>query len=84
MNGGMEELRPLGEVEVEEEIYEIVEVGIEHYHVFRRSDRLRIGAFRGSPMSLWLLEPEAVPLDVLRSIVRSAIVDGVIVDMPTD
>ena len=35
---------------------------------------------------MWLLEVESddVMLDLLRSVVRSAIVDGVIVDMPTD
>jgi hypothetical protein len=84
MNGETEEVRPLGEVEIDDDVYLIVEIGIEHYHVFRSSDRLRIGTFRGSPTSMWLLEPETVPLEVLRAIVRSAIVDGVIVDMPTD
>jgi hypothetical protein len=77
-------LEPLGEIEIDEVVYEIFEVGIEHFHVVRRSDRIRVGIFRGSPTSMWLLEPESVSLDLLRNIVRSAIVDGVIVDMPTD
>jgi hypothetical protein len=80
----MDLLRPLGEVVIDADVYEILEAGIEHYHVIRRSDRCRIGAFRGSPTSMWLLEPEGVPLDLLRCIVRSAIIDGVLVDMPTD
>jgi hypothetical protein len=81
---GTDPLRPLGLVEIDSEIYEILEVGIERYQVVRRSDGRPIGAFRGSPTSMWLLEPEGVTLELLRSIVRSAIVDGVIVDMPTD
>jgi hypothetical protein len=87
MNVDVERLRSLGEVEIEADVYDILEAGIEHYQVVRRSDGCRVGTFRGSPTSMWLLEPdenEAVTLDLLRSIVRSAIVDGVIVDMPTD
>jgi hypothetical protein len=86
MNVEMESLRPLGVVEIDDDAYDIFEVAIEHYHVIRRSDGCRIGSFRGSPTSMWLLEVESddVMLDLLRSVVRSAIVDGVIVDMPTD
>jgi hypothetical protein len=79
-----EPLRPLGEVEIEEEIYEILEIAIEHYQVVRKSDARPVGVFRGTQSSMWLLEPQGVTLDLLRAIVRSAIVDGVIVEVPTD
>jgi hypothetical protein len=84
MNVETERLRSLGVVEIEADVYDINEVSIEHYEVVRRSDGCRIGTFRGSPTSMWLLEPEDVAIELLRAIVRSAIVDGVIVDMPTD
>src|SRR3954467_10998258 len=63
MDGGLEELRTLGHVEIDDEVYEIFEIGIEHYRVVRGSDRMLIGTFRGSPTSMWLLEPETVSLD---------------------
>jgi hypothetical protein len=77
-------LRPLGRVEIDSDEYEILEVGIQHYRVVRIGDGRPVGVFRGSPTSMWLLEPEGVTLDFLRSIVLSAIDDGVLVDMPTD
>jgi hypothetical protein len=75
---------PLGEVDVDGTVYLIFASGIERYHVVRRSDGHRIGGFRGSPNSMWLLEPSEVDIDFLRRIVRTAIVEGVLGDTPTD
>jgi hypothetical protein len=74
----------LGQVEVDGDLYVIFESGIEHYRIVRSADGHCVGGFRGSPSSMWLLEPEEASLDVVRSIVESAIVDGIIVDTPSD
>jgi hypothetical protein len=74
----------LGEVEVNDVHYAIVELDAYHYQVVRPSDGRRVGRFRGSPTSMWLLEPDDVELDLLRAIVRSAIAEGIVTDVPTD
>jgi hypothetical protein len=74
----------LGQVEVDGDLYLIFEADIEHYRIVRSADGHCVGRFRGSPTSMWLLEPDEVSLDVVRSIVESAIVDGIIIDTPSD
>ena len=73
-----------GEIELDAIGYLILEMDATRYVVVRRTDGRRIGGFRGSPTSMWLLEADAVELDLLRAVVQSAIADGVLIDMPTD
>jgi len=76
--------RLLGEVEASGEIYWVVERTAQVHEVVRRADRQRVGKFCGSPALMWRLEPETIDVDRLRGIVRAAIVDGLIADLPTD
>jgi hypothetical protein len=85
MHAGTSETEQLlGEIEVDAIFYVIVDAGADRYHVVRRTDGLRVGRFRGSPSSMWLLEPETVELDLLRAIVHCAIAEGLIEDPPND
>jgi hypothetical protein len=76
----------LGDVEVEVEgiVYRIHQLGANQREVIRRSDNRRVGTLRGSPSSMWLLEPEEIDDALLRTIVRTAIEEGLFGDLPTD
>jgi hypothetical protein len=74
----------LGEVEAEGVTYFIHQVGGNTWQVVRRDDRRRVGTLRGSPSLMWRLEAEDIDHDLLRSIVRLAIEDGLLKDLPTD
>jgi hypothetical protein len=74
----------VGKVEVEADEYIIVSLDAEHYQVVRSKDDQPVGRFRGTPTLMWLLEPESIEIDLLRCIVRSAIIEGLVVDMATD
>jgi hypothetical protein len=74
----------LGEVEVSGVVYRIEQSGLNQREVIRRSDGRRVGTLRGSPTTMWRLEAEGFDNELLRSIVRAAVEDGVLVDLPTD
>ena len=84
MPSDTKEREPIGVVEVDAVLYVIVETISDHYQVLRLHDKRRVGAFRGSPTSMWLLEPENVEIDLLHAIVQSAIAEGLLVDIPSD
>jgi hypothetical protein len=74
----------LGRVKALGDVYSIVQAGIGSREVIRESDGRLVGRLRGSPTTMWFLEPVAIELDDLRSIVRCAIVEGILTDMPAD
>jgi hypothetical protein len=74
----------VGEVEVDGVSYRIQRASGNAREVIRCSDGRSVGRLRGSPSSMWLLEATAIDNELLRSIVRSAIQDGLLVDLPTD
>jgi hypothetical protein len=74
----------LGEVEVSGVVYRIEQSGLNQREVIRRSDGCRVGTLRGSPTTMWRLEAERIDNELLRSIVRAAVEDGVLVDLLTD
>jgi hypothetical protein len=78
------EMRVLGEVMVEGVSYRIDELHLDEYEVRCCSDGRRAGKMRGSPTLMWLLEAEAVEQELLHEILRTAIEEGVILDLPTD
>ena len=73
-----------GEVEVNGVSYGIRQASSNEREVIRRSDGRRVGTLRGSPSSMWKLEPEAIDEELLREVVRTAIEEGLLVDLPTD
>jgi hypothetical protein len=73
-----------GEVQVAGVAYCIRPSGTNEREVVRCSDGRRIGRLRGSPSSMWLLEADRVDEELLRIIVRTAIEEGMLVDLPSD
>jgi hypothetical protein len=74
----------LGQVEVDGATYGLQRAGIAAFEIVRCSDGRPIGRLRGSPTLMWLLEADGVDAELLRDIVRSAIQEGLLVDLPTD
>ena|SRR5690242_21112713 len=73
----------LGEVEVNGATYRIYRSAGNQREVVG-SDGQSIGRVRGSPSLLWLLEALSVEEELLRTIVDSAIEEGLLEDLPSD
>ena len=74
----------LGDVEVDGIAYVIHKAAGNQREVVRRSDGRRVGTLRGSPSLGWRLEAEEGDGSLLRAIVRAAMQEGLLVDLPTD
>jgi len=74
----------LGHIEADGVLYRFEEPAADEYDVFRCEDGRRVGRVRGSPSSLWLLEAELIDAELLQLIVRSAIEQGFLPDLPSD
>jgi hypothetical protein len=64
--------------------YRIQRAGGNTREVVRCSDGRSVGELGGSPSSMWLLEATGIDDELLRAIVRSAMQDGLLLDLPTD
>jgi hypothetical protein len=73
-----------GEVEVDGTTYRISRSGGNARDVVRCSDGRRVGRVRGSPSSMWLVEAIEIDDELLRTIVRCAIEEGLLTDLATD
>src|SRR5689334_1151613 len=74
----------LGDIAVDGDVYRIEQASGTERHVVRCVDGRRVGRLRGSPALMWLLEAELIDVELLRSIVRAAIEQGLLTDLPTD